>query len=126
DGEVANGPPDLAAAVGPDKEPPQTFRRNVGGYGFGVNAGAGFFQARFTQIRSEDLDGELQVVLAHVLQQADGHGISIFACGASGDPNAHGIFRNTTVKNYGKHFLPQRLEAGGFSAKTADIDEDVL
>ena len=80
---------DLVSRVDADEEAAEAVRGDIFRNVFRIDSLAGLRQARFTDVRAEDLERDVYTGLAQIFQDGDGKRVGLFSRGASRGPDAN-------------------------------------
>src|SRR5215831_8352120 len=104
---------------------PQPHLRHFVGDVFFVETRTGALNGAFTQVRAEDLDGNLHPHFGEHLYQRNGVGVGLLAAGTAWDPDSHRFQSATFRQDLGIYDVAQALKHIRIAEETGDIDQDV-
>src|SRR5262249_46710302 len=116
----------LIVAIHLGEKAARAFGRNVQLDVVGVDAGAGLLEVDLVEVRGQDLDGEVDSMIAEIFQQANGQRVNLLAGGTARHPDANGRVGRTVLDQTGKNRLLQGLERLLVAEEAGDANEEVL
>ena len=104
----------------------QPRRSDIGFDGFGVKAFARRSDGVGVNVGGKDLQPDRALRRLDLLAKQHRDGIGFFACAATRDPNAQGMFDGVGADKVGHDFLGEKVEHFGIAKEARDVDEQVL
>jgi len=112
---------DLVPSFHLHEEAPEALRRYVACNAIEVAGRTGLRDGQVTDIRGEDLDGDVRRRIAEMLQQANGNGVDFLARRASGDPDADRLGGRPVLEKAGENDVLQEGESLGVRKKLVTL-----